>query len=194
MTMERTSNGQLGGVRIAAKGRMFVAVPSVLALGWVGLTVYLGQALPADQRHLGLLPFLLLGLGACAFMGLVLYLSLWRPESKDVIVADEAGLRLQSRRHGDRDLAWDQVAELGWMNGFNSNSGLIGKLRPAGGVVPGRPMWLCNPAGRRIPPEMHALQDLARRHGAAWNSAYPPIDIDSGLAHPPWYRTIIGRR
>ena len=133
--MERTTNGQLGGVRIAAKGRLLVAVPVMLALGWAGLTIYLGAAVPADQRHLGLVPFLLLGEGACAILGLTLYLSFWLPAGKDLITADGSGLQLHSRRHGDRTLAWSEVAELGWMPGVNSNSGLIGKLRPAGNPV-----------------------------------------------------------
>ena len=191
--VERTQQGSQ--LRIAAKGHLLVAVPVLLALGWAGFTVYLNAAIPADQRHLGIVPFFLVGEGSIAVLALTLYLSLWRPASRDVIEADDSGLRLTSRRHGDRELAWSEIAELGWMPGVNSQSGLIGKLQRADSLPDGgRPMWLCNPAGRRWPPELGALQALAQQHGVAWNSAYASIDIDSGLPHAPWWRRIIGRR
>lgn len=98
--------------------------------------------------------------------------------------ADDAGLRVQSRR-GDRRLAWEDVLELGWVTPSQyRGGGLAGRLREGGPYdVPGPAIagWRCRPIGRVQPDALHDLAELAWRHGVTWRDAPAPRSCDGAV-------------
>jgi hypothetical protein len=88
-------------------------------------------------------------------------------------MADDCGLRTRSRRRGDQDLAWNEIAELGWVvAGRYAPGGLAGRKREGGSHEPGGPNiagWLAQPTGQVRPSEaLASLRGLCEQHGVAW--------------------------
>jgi hypothetical protein len=102
-------------------------------------------------------------------------------------------VRVHSRRHGDRDLVWADLDQLGWLRlmGNRGDTGLVGRLvHDPGRASSGRLMWLCNPAGRLLPRERRALQDLAEAHGVQWIADYPSDGVDADLVDHSFVRRL----
>ncbi|BEP15598.1 hypothetical protein acdb102_39090 [Acidothermaceae bacterium B102] len=167
-----------------------VAMPflPVLALG--AGDAYLRVVIPSAPSHLSQMPVVVaLVSGLLAAISLLL----WRSRGPDSVTADDYGLRVSSRRHGDRDLAWADLEQLGWLRlmGKRGDTGLVGRLvRDPGQATTGRLMWLCNPAGRLHPRECRALQALAESHGVAWTTDYPSDGVDADLVDDSFVRRL----
>jgi hypothetical protein len=168
-------------VTIAAKRWVLIAAPllPIVALG-VG-DAFLRVVVPSAPSHLSQMPLVVAFL--CAALAAISLL-LWRSRGQDSVVADHQGLCVRSRRHGDRDLAWADLEQLGWLRlmGNRGDTGLVGRLvHDPGRPLSGRLLWLCNPAGRLLPRERRTLQMLAEAHGVEWTTDYPEDGVDVEL-------------
>jgi hypothetical protein len=168
-------------VTIAPKRWVLIATPllPIAALG-VG-DAYLRVVIPSAPSHLSQMPVVVAFL--CVLLAAI-SLVLWRSRGHDSVIADQQGLRVRSRRHGDRDLAWADLEQLGWLRliGNRGDTGLVGRLaHDPGRSSSGRLLWLCNPAGRLLPRERRALQALAEAHGVEWTTDYPEDGVDADL-------------
>jgi hypothetical protein len=115
-----------------------------------------------------LLVILATAVASALFLGALYYF-----RGSDSFTADDEGLRTQSRKHGNRTLAWSEVVELGWVvPGRYAPGGLAGRLRNGGRYEPGGPniaTWLAQPTGRMAPrEELDRLRAFCARHGVAW--------------------------
>ncbi len=154
-------------VRVGSSPVLSLVMPAAVGLVMLGMLF----AVPPDQRHVDTDHFLLVTAGVVAGVAVLVGYS-WRRAGGDRVVADEVGLAVRSRRHGDRVLRWDQVLELGWVvPSQNRAGGLAGRLREGGPYdVPGPAIagWLCQPLGVLRPRSLAALQALAEQHDVAW--------------------------
>lgn len=161
-------------VQINVTSRWWPAAVLVILLPALILLLML---IPAEERQLGNGGILLFALATLLPLGgIVAGAYLYR--GSDSFTANESGLHLRSRRHGNRQLAWTDLVELGWVAPTRyTRGGLAGRTRDGGPYEPGGPSiagWLCQPTGPVQAPQ--GLQELCEQQSVAWRD-YAPAEV-----------------
>lgn len=135
---------------------------------------------PEQDRELGDGGILLFALAMAGVLSLVL-VGAFLTSGSDHFSADEAGLHLFSRKHGEQSLAWAELQELGWVPSTRyTRGGLAGRRRDGGSYELGGPNiagWLSQPAGVFRPKgALEELEALCAQHGVAWRQ-YAPAEV-----------------
>lgn len=174
-TQDQASAGQ---VRISGSRSALLATVLFLPVALLLALVFELIAQPRSDRMLGVGAFLLLIAGVTVFSGLLMGW-VWHSHGTDSVVGDSTGLQITSRRHGDRSLAWSDLAELGWFTAPRVDTGLVGRV-----AGKDRAIWLCNPFGFKVHRGTAQLRDLAEAHGVTWRADYQSVDLDPNLVRP----------
>jgi len=162
--------GAADAIRVGPRPWVFLLSP-LLPL----LLIPLVFATPPRQRHADPTIATLVILG-CSAAFAALNLAVWWPRWRESFTADDGGLRIISRRRGNRSLSWSEVATIGWLlpfDGPRADDGLAGRLHTGSGNA----VWLCNPAGRFKPRALKRLRELAARHDVTWED-FRPADLN----------------
>ena len=135
---------------------------------------------PEEDRELGNGGVLLFAVATAVLLGLVLGAAyLFR--GSDAFSADDTGLHIRSRKLGNKDLAWADLQELGWVVPTRyTRGGLAGRRKTGGSHEPGGPNiagWLSQPTGVIHPKrDLEDLRALCAQHGVDWRQ-YAPAEV-----------------
>lgn len=164
-------------VKASVRSRRWLPLLAVAATPVFMATMLL---IPENEREGSNSEILLIAAGTAVVLALIVAAS-YLVRGSDSFTADDRGLRTHSKKHGNHDLAWSEIAELGWVvQGRYTSGGLAGRKHDGGSYEAGGPNiagWLAQPRGRVRPTEgLSSLQSLCQQHGVAWKY-YAPAEV-----------------